>query len=84
MNSFFVVYFYRNLINFKAETHIMELMKFDDRKRRKELTIDNVSKLLQTFTSTSLRYNNENIEETTFEDPFHELFIYSIIFNRFL
>lgn len=47
------------------------------------LRLDHVSKLLQRLTFCGMRYERSASGDELFDDPFHELFIYCIIFNRF-
>jgi hypothetical protein len=66
-------------------------MRLDkDRRKRKDVSIDDISELLHRLTSSSSlsgRYDgkaNESGEGQPFDDPFHELFIFCIVFNRFV
>ncbi len=55
-----------------------EIMRLTD--RQTHLQLEHVSKLMQRLTC-SQRYDTP-VE--TYDDPFHELFIYCVIFNRYV
>jgi hypothetical protein len=67
------------IIYLQVGSHVDEMMRLND--RRTDMQIGHISRLLKRLTGCSGRYDDNSIE--TFTDPFHELFIYCIIFNRF-
>uniref|UniRef100_A0A914VKZ2 Uncharacterized protein n=1 Tax=Plectus sambesii TaxID=2011161 RepID=A0A914VKZ2_9BILA len=60
-----------------GKTHVMEVMKNKD---QRDITLTDVSNLIKQLTGCAARYDKDQLPENC--DPFHELIIYAILFNR--
>uniref|UniRef100_A0A914VQG5 TRPM SLOG domain-containing protein n=1 Tax=Plectus sambesii TaxID=2011161 RepID=A0A914VQG5_9BILA len=60
-----------------GKTHLMEVMKIKD---LRNITLTDVSNLIKELTGCPARYDKDQLPKHC--DPFHELIIYAILFNR--